>query len=122
VVWAAEFGGLEWHPWTSPTHAPHCPLTLARLHGAAFEHLGVVARPKVTGRRGIQIWVPVTGGPGFDETRGRVQRLSRTVGAVLPDLVSWKWYRCDRAGRRRLDLRHHPVGRTQPREIPRSRG
>ena len=32
---------------------------LARLHRTALEHLGVRARPKVTGRRGIQIWVPI---------------------------------------------------------------
>ena len=32
-------------------------LTLSRLHRTTVEHLGVVALPKVTGRRGIQIWI-----------------------------------------------------------------
>jgi bifunctional non-homologous end joining protein LigD len=130
LIWAANFGGLEWHPWTSPASAPHCPsyalidldpgtstpwediLTLARLHRAAFEHLGVTARPKVTGRRGIQIWVPIAAGPTFDDTRAWVQRLSRTVGAVLPDLVSWKWYRSDRGGRARLDYTQNAINKT----------
>jgi bifunctional non-homologous end joining protein LigD len=130
LIWAANFGGLEWHPWTSPTAAPHCPsyalidldpgtstpwediLTLARLHRAAFEHLGVAARAKVTGRRGIQIWVPIAAGPSFDDTRAWVQRLSRTVGAVLPDLVSWKWYRSDRGGRARLDYTQNAINKT----------
>ena len=34
-------------------------LVLARLHRTALDHLGVQAMPKVTGKRGIQIWVPV---------------------------------------------------------------
>ncbi|SNQ49907.1 hypothetical protein FRACA_390021 [Frankia canadensis] len=44
-------------------------LVLARLHRSAFEHLGVRACPKLTGRRGVQIWMPVAPGTTFDETR-----------------------------------------------------
>ena len=51
----------------------------------------MTAVPKVTGRRGIQIWVPIAPGTTFDETRAWVERLSRTVGKVVPELVSWKW-------------------------------
>src|ERR1700712_4846111 len=74
-------------------------LTLARLHRTAFEKLGVRAQPPVTGRRGIQVWVPIRSGPSFDETRQRVERVSRTVGAVVPDLVSWKWQTRERKGK-----------------------
>ncbi|MEU4222001.1 DNA polymerase ligase N-terminal domain-containing protein [Actinoplanes sp. NPDC026623] len=130
LIWAANFGGLEWHAWTSTTGAPHLPtyalidldpgsatswddlLTLARLHRTAFEHLGVTARPKVTGRRGIQIWVPIAPGPSFDETRAWVERLSRTVGAVVPELVSWKWQKSDRGGLARLDYTQNAVNKT----------
>jgi bifunctional non-homologous end joining protein LigD len=130
LVWAANFGGLEWHPWTSRVTAPHEPsyalidldpgtttrwadvLELARLHRTAFEHLGVTARAKVTGRRGIQIWVPIATGPGFDETRAWVESLSRTVGAVMPELVSWKWQRSDRGGRARLDYTQNAINKT----------
>ena len=52
-------------------------LVLARLHRTALEHLGVTAMPKVTGQRGIQIWVPVASGYTFDETRAWVEKLSR---------------------------------------------
>jgi bifunctional non-homologous end joining protein LigD len=130
LIWAANFGGLEWHPWTSRVEAPHRPtyalidldpgtstpwndiLMLARLHRTAFEHLGVTARAKVTGRRGIQIWVPIATGPSFDETRSWVEQLSRTVGAILPDLVSWKWQRSDRGGRARLDYTQNAINKT----------
>jgi bifunctional non-homologous end joining protein LigD len=87
-------------------------LILAQLHRTAFEHLGVTARPKVTGRRGIQIWVPIAPGPSFDETRAWVERLSRTVGAVVPELVSWKWQRSDRGGLARLDYTQNAVNKT----------
>jgi bifunctional non-homologous end joining protein LigD len=130
LVWAANFGALEWHAWTSRTEAPQCPtyalvdldpgeatsweelLALARLHRTAFEHLGLVARPKVTGRRGIQVWVPVRTGLSFDETRAWVQRLSKTVGKVLPDLVSWKWEVSSRGGRARLDYTQNAINKT----------
>jgi len=96
LVWAANFGALEWHPWTSPVASPHHPsyalidldpgentrwediLVLARLHRAAFEHLGVTARPKVTGRRGIQICGrPVQPTPRRRWTGVRADRMGR---------------------------------------------
>ncbi|MBT0993480.1 ATP-dependent DNA ligase [Cellulomonas sp. DKR-3] len=130
LVWAANFGALEWHAWTSRTEAPQSPtyalvdldpgptttwddlLLMARLHRDAFAHLGVRAYPKVTGRRGIQVWVPIASGPGFDETRAWVERLSRTVGAVIPDLVSWRWEVRERGGRARLDYTQNAINKT----------
>lgn len=130
LVWAANFGALEWHAWTSLTAAPHRPtyalvdidpgpatawedvLLLARLHRDAFEHLGVRAYPKVTGQRGIQVWVPITPGPAFDETRAWVERVSRTVGAVVPELVSWRWEVKARGGQARLDYTQNAINKT----------
>jgi bifunctional non-homologous end joining protein LigD len=130
LVWAANFGALEWHPWTSRTGAPHEPtyalidldpgdrttwqdlLQLARLHRTALDHLGVTARAKVTGRRGIQIWVPVARGYTFDDTRDWVEKLSRTVGKVVPELVSWKWELRARRGLARLDYTQNAINKT----------
>ncbi len=130
LVWAANFGALEWHAWTSLTSSPREPtyalfdldpgdttswddlLVLARLHRTAFEHLGIVARPKVTGRRGIQIWVPIAAGPGFDETRAWVEQVSRSVGAVVPELISWKWDVRERGGLARLDYTQNAINKT----------
>jgi bifunctional non-homologous end joining protein LigD len=130
LVWAANFGALEWHAWTSKTDDAHEPtyalididpgdttrwadvLTLARLHRTALDHLGVLARPKVTGRRGIQIWIPIAPGPSFDETRAWVEQLSHTVGAVVPELVSWKWQVRDRGGLARLDYTQNAINKT----------
>ena len=78
-------------------------LVLARLHRTALEHLGVRAAAKLTGRRGIHIWIPVTDGLSFHDTRAWTAQLSKAIGAVVPELVSWKWDRSDRGGRARLD-------------------
>jgi bifunctional non-homologous end joining protein LigD len=130
LVWAANFGALEWHPWTSRTGAMHEPtyalvdldpgeatswedlLLLARLHRDALAHLGLRGRPKVTGRRGIQIWIPIRPGYTFDETRAWVETLSRTVGKVVPELVSWKWEKKARGGRARLDYTQNAINKT----------
>jgi bifunctional non-homologous end joining protein LigD len=130
LVWVANFGALEWHAWTSATDRPHEPtyalidldpggstgwddvLVLARLHRTALEHLGVRARAKVTGRRGIQIWVPIARGPSFTDTRRWVEGLSKAVGAVVPELVSWKWQVSDRSGLARLDYTQNAINKT----------
>jgi bifunctional non-homologous end joining protein LigD len=129
-VWAANFGALEWHAWTSRVEDPQLPtyalfdidpgetttwseiLALAQLHRTAFEHLDVAAFPKLTGRRGLQIWVPIATGPSFDDTREWVERVSRTVGAVMPDAVSWKWQVRERGGLARLDYTQNAINKT----------
>ena len=121
LVWAVNFGAVEWHPWTSLAGSRDSPtyalididpgevtpwddvLVLARLHRTALEHLGVRAAAKLTGRRGIHIWIPVADGLSFHDTRTWTAQLSKAIGAVVPELVSWKWDRSDRAGRARLD-------------------
>ncbi len=130
LVWAANFAALEWHAWTSQIDHPRQPtyalidldpgdttawddlLVLARLHRTALDHLGVHARAKLTGRRGIQIWIPIIRGPDFAATRAWVHRLSRTIGAVVPDLVSWKWQVHQRGGRARLDYTQNAINKT----------
>jgi bifunctional non-homologous end joining protein LigD len=130
LIWAANYGALEWHAWTSRTAEPDSPtyalididpgtattweevLVLARLHRTALEHLNVRAQPKVTGRRGIQIWIPVTGGLTYLDTRTWVEQLSKTVGAVVPDLISWKWDVSGRSGRARLDYTQNVSNKT----------
>ena len=130
LAWAANFGAVELHPWTSTAAHPHHPtwamididpgeassfddvLVLARLHRAAFEHLGVRGMPKVTGKRGIQIWVPVADGTTFEQTGAWVEALSRAVGATVSDLVSWEWKVAERGGKVRLDYTQNAINKT----------
>jgi bifunctional non-homologous end joining protein LigD len=131
LPWVANYGALELHPWTSTVRDAHAPtwalvdldpgekttwddlLLLARLHRTALEHLGVESRPKVTGKRGIQIWVPVTEGRyTFDDTRAWVESLSRTIGALVPEMVSWAWQKNERRGLARLDYTQNAINKT----------
>jgi bifunctional non-homologous end joining protein LigD len=130
LAWLANHGAVEVHPWTSqipsvrePTYAlidldPGTTTTteellvLARLHRTALEHLGVRGYPKVTGQRGLQIWIPIRPGPTFDETRAWTEQLSRAIGETAPDLVSWNWEKRDRRGLARLDYTQNAINKT----------
>ena len=130
LAWLANHAAVELHPWTSripdverPTYAlidldPGESttwdelITLARLHRTALEHLGVRGYPKTSGRRGLQVWVPIEPGPTFDETRAWVERLSRSVAAVVGDLVSGAWEKQARGGRARLDYTQNAINKT----------
>jgi bifunctional non-homologous end joining protein LigD len=130
LAWLANLAAVELHPWTGrlpearrPTWAlididpgPRTSfadvLVLARLFRTALEHLGVEGMPKVTGQRGVQIWVPVRPGYTYADTRGWVERVSRAVGATVPELVSWEWTKERRGGRARLDYTQNIVNKT----------
>ncbi|WP_098958217.1 DNA ligase D [Pseudonocardia sp. N23] len=130
LVWLANLAAVELHPWTSALPDVHRPtwalididpgprttfddvLAVARLYRAALEHLGVTAAPKVTGKRGVQIWVPVTPGPGFAETRGWVEKVSKAVGRMVPEMISWEWHTDRRGGRMRLDHTQNVINKT----------
>ncbi|HET9731761.1 MAG TPA: DNA polymerase ligase N-terminal domain-containing protein [Acidimicrobiales bacterium] len=130
LAWMANYAALELHPWTSRIPAVHEPtwalididpgpettseevLVLARLYRAGLEHLGVFGAPKLTGQRGIHIWIPLVSGYTFQMTSAWVEKLSRAVGATVPDLVSWKWQKSGREGKARLDYTQNAINKT----------
>lgn len=130
LAWMANFGALELHPWTSRLSDVRQPtwalididpgersdfddvLVLARLYRAALEHLEVEGMPKVTGKRGVQIWVPIRPGYSFDDTRGWVETVSRAIGQTVPELVSWEWHKDRRKGLIRLDYTQNAINKT----------
>ena len=130
LAWMANYGALELHAWTSRLPDVHQPtwalididpgpnvtfddvVVLARLYRTALDHLEVVGMPKVTGKRGIQIWVPIADGYTFAETRGWVEKVSRAVGNTIPELVSWEWETHRRGGLARLDYTQNAINKT----------
>jgi bifunctional non-homologous end joining protein LigD len=121
LCWLGNQAAFEVHAWTSRITAPHIPtfalididpgerttwdetLVLARLFRTALDHLGVRGYPKTTGKRGLQVWIPVEPRYTFEDTSGWVEGVSRAVGAAVPELVSWEWSKDRRDGRARLD-------------------
>ncbi|HJP70711.1 MAG TPA: DNA ligase D [Candidatus Limnocylindria bacterium] len=130
LAWLGQEAAIELHPWTSPTDAPDRPsyalididpgpetsweelLVLARLYRTALEHLGVKGHPKVTGKRGIQVWIGIAPGPSFRDTSAWVEGLSRAIGGTVPDLVSWEWVKRARKGKARLDYTQNAINKT----------
>jgi bifunctional non-homologous end joining protein LigD len=121
LAWLANQAAFEIHAWTVRLDDPMHPtfalididpgeattwdetLTLARLYRTALEHLKVRGYPKTTGRRGIQVWIPIEPGYTYRDTSDWVEGLSRAVGSTVPDLVSWEWAKDRRGGKARLD-------------------
>jgi bifunctional non-homologous end joining protein LigD len=130
LAWLANLAAIELHPWTGRLPDVRRPswalididagtrttfdevLILARLFRTALQHLGVAGMPKVTGQRGIQIWVPVAPGYTYSDTREWVEKVSRAVGSTVPELVSWEWNRDRRGGRARLDYTQNVANKT----------
>jgi bifunctional non-homologous end joining protein LigD len=121
LCWLGNQAAFEVHAWTSRLDDPMTPtfalididpgtkttwdetLTLAKLYRTALGHLGVRGYPKTTGKRGIQVWIPIEPKYSFRETSDWVEGLSRAVGSTVPDLVSWEWSKASRGGKARLD-------------------
>ncbi|GLZ81557.1 ATP-dependent DNA ligase [Actinorhabdospora filicis] len=130
LVWAAAHAAIELHPWNGRLPDPRRPswafvdidpgertsfadtLLLARLFRDALAHLGVAGAPKVTGARGVQIWIPVRPGLAFEETREWVRKVSVVVADTAPGLVSWAWEIAERDGLARLDYTQNARGKT----------
>jgi bifunctional non-homologous end joining protein LigD len=122
LAWLGNQAAFEIHAWTSKIEDPWNPtfalvdidpgdkttweetVTLAKLYRTAFDTLGVRAYPKLTGKRGIQAWIPIVAGRySYADTSAWVEKVSRAVGQMVPELVSWEWAKAARKGRARLD-------------------
>jgi bifunctional non-homologous end joining protein LigD len=121
LCWLGNQTSFEIHAWTSRIDDPMTPtfalididpgtkttwdetVTLAKLYRTALGHLGVRGYPKTTGKRGIQVWIPIEPKYTFRQTSDWVEQLSRAVGSTVPNLVSWEWAKAKRGGKARLD-------------------
>jgi len=109
LCWLGNQAAFEVHAWTSRLEDPMAPtfalididpgtkttwdetVTLARLYRTALGHLGVRGYPKTTGKRGIQVWIPVVHKYTFRETsdwRGGKARLDYTQNTYIKTLVA----------------------------------
>ena len=119
LCWLGNQAAFEIHAWTSRLDAPGPPDLRAHRHrpGRA-DDLGRDAGPrpalpdrarpsrrrgypKLTGKRGIQVWIPIEPRYAFDETSAWVEGVSRAVGG-------------DRARPRLLGVGEGPARRSGP--------
>jgi bifunctional non-homologous end joining protein LigD len=130
LAWVANEAAIDIHPSTYRIAAPDRPtwalvdidpgakttwdeiLLLARLYRTTLDHLRLRGFPKLSGQRGIQIWIPIKPVYSFDETRDWVAALSRMIATPVPELVSWVWEKSRRDGLARLDYTQNAWNKT----------
>jgi bifunctional non-homologous end joining protein LigD len=130
LCWLGNQAAFEVHAWTARLEDPFKPtfalididpgtkttweetLVLARLYRTALGHLGVRGYPKTTGKRGIQVWIPIEPRYTFADTSAWVETVSRAIGAIVPELVSWDWAKASRGGKARLDYTQNATIKT----------
>ena len=130
LCWLGNQAAFEVHAWTARLDDPFRPtfalididpgtkttwvetLVLARLYRTALAHLGVRGYPKTTGKRGIQVWIPIEPRYTFADTSAWVERISRAIGSTVPELVSWDWAKANRGGKARLDYTQNATIKT----------
>src|SRR4029077_2869220 len=128
--WRANSAVIDLHPWHSRVSSPEQPdwavfdvdpfppatfadvVLIARLVRTALDHYGLRSHPQVSGQTGMQIYVPLRLGPDYAAVRGWVEEVSRAIGRVVPDKVSWDWEVAKRTGRLRLDYTQNVLRKT----------
>ena len=130
LMWLANMGCIEIHPWLSRVGRPDRPdfavfdldpaegaswertAAAARLVGAALDRLGLAGYPKTSGSRGIHIYVPLDPVYGYDRVHRFVSAVGRLLAAADPDGVTMSRHIPSRRGKVFIDSRQNRAGAT----------
>jgi len=121
LIWAANLAAIELHPSLSrvadmsrPTSLvfdldPGPPATVVQCARVGlwlrevFEQLGLQAFPKTSGSKGLQVYVPLNGDVGYEQTKPFAHDLALRLEREHPDLVVSNIRRSLRAGKVLVD-------------------
>jgi bifunctional non-homologous end joining protein LigD len=127
LLYVANLGAIEFHPLHSRCDSiqrpdylffdldPFPPITfddvraVARHVRAALDALGIPSYPKTSGATGMQIYVGLQPGPGYEQARAFVGAIGRMILRADPDRVTMEWDVSKRAGKVFID--HNMVRR-----------
>lgn len=105
LVWAANSAAIEIHPGLAVAPQLEQPTALvldldpgegadiltccrvALILRDHLDHVGLVAWPKTSGNKGLQLYVPLNGSATFEQTRPFAEALAHVVEKEHPDLV-----------------------------------
>jgi len=141
LVWAANQGAIDIHPWHSRRDRPTQPdwaafdldpspgadfgqvVQVARMVKDALDQLGLSSVLKTTGQKGLHIYVPIRRGPDQDQVRAWVGELAHQLFDAAPQLITETWTVRDRKRLVRIDYTQNVVGKTlvsaySPRPLP----
>jgi len=117
LVWAANLGTIEIHPFLANVENPAEPTALvidldpgppaslvasarvALLARDVLEHLKLEAVPKTSGSIGLHVYVPLAAGHTFERTKAFARALGRRLARDAPELVVDRVSRAERANR-----------------------
>lgn len=126
----ANLGAIDIHPWHSRIDAPDQPdwavfdldpfepmtfaevVEIARLVKASLDFYALHSVIKTSGQTGLQIYVPLRRGPGYDRVRGWVEEVARAIGRIVPDKITWHWEVARRGGKLRIDYTQNILNKT----------
>jgi bifunctional non-homologous end joining protein LigD len=121
IVWLANLADLEMHTPLARADAPKEPTVLAfdldpgppativecaevalRLRDA-FDHFGLLAFPKTSGSKGMQLYVPLNTPATYDRTKPFAQGVAQVLERHHPDLIVSDMNRTRRTGKVFID-------------------
>lgn len=130
LMWLANMGCIEIHPWLSKVERPDRPdfavfdldpaegasweqtAAAARLVGTALERLGLAGYLKTSGSRGMHIYVPLDPVYGYERVRSFVSAVGHLLAAADPDGVTMSRHIPSRKGKVFIDSRQNRAGAT----------
>ena len=130
LMWIANLGAIEIHPWLSRVMAPDRPdfavfdldpadgatwdqvVMVANLVNVVLERLGLAGYPKTSGATGLHIYVPIEPEHEYRRVRRFVEAIGRLITGADPDLATMEWDIPKRAGKVFIDHNQNVGGKT----------
>lgn len=130
LMWFANMGCIEVHPFHSTTDTPENPswavfdfdpaegstwdqvAASARLLNVALAQLGLAGYPKLSGSKGIHVYVPLDPVHDFARVRRFVGEVGKYLAAANPDEITMEWEKPKRKGKVFVDHNRNAGGQT----------
>ena len=128
--WFANMGCIEFHPFHSRQHTVEFPdyaifdldpaegstwdqvVSTARLLNVFLGQLNLVGYPKLSGSRGIHVYVPLEPVHSYDRVRRFTGEVGGYLAAANPDDITMVWEKKKRTGRVFVDHNRNAFGQT----------
>jgi bifunctional non-homologous end joining protein LigD len=130
LMWFANMGCIEVHPFHSTfEHLEHPSYAIfdfdpaqgseweqvvagARLLHVALGRLGLDGYPKLSGARGLHVYVPLDPVHGYERVRRFVGEVGQYLAAANPDDITMEWDKPKRKGKVFIDHNRNASGQT----------
>jgi bifunctional non-homologous end joining protein LigD len=130
LMWIANLGAIEIHPWLSRVMAPDRPdfaifdldpaqgatweqvVSVAQHINVVLERLGLAGYPKTSGATGLHIYVPIEAEYEYVRVRRFVEAIGRLIVGADPDLATMEWDIPKRGQRVFIDHNQNVGGKT----------